>query len=62
VIATGRPAEVLTPARIAAVFEVGAEVDPDADGRCRLRLHRLARSGEAPAAQAGGGGSVTASF
>jgi iron complex transport system ATP-binding protein len=45
VVAAGPPAGVLTPARIAGVFGVGAEVARDGHGRCRVRLHRLGAAG-----------------
>jgi iron complex transport system ATP-binding protein len=38
VVAAGPPGEVLTPARIAEVFEVTADVGPDDAGRWRVRL------------------------
>ncbi len=40
VVAAGSPGEVLTPARIASVFGVAAEVDTDGAGRPRVRLRR----------------------
>ncbi|SNT60398.1 iron complex transport system ATP-binding protein [Asanoa hainanensis] len=39
-VAAGSPAEVLTPDRIAQVYEVRAQVDTDADGRPRIRYGR----------------------
>ncbi|GAA0242192.1 ABC transporter ATP-binding protein [Cryptosporangium japonicum] len=40
IVAAGTPAEVLTPERIAAVFEVRAEVTIGADGRPDIRIRR----------------------
>jgi len=42
VVAAGTPPEVLTPARIAQVFAVAAEVTTDDDGHCQVRIRRTA--------------------
>lgn len=49
VVATGTPAEVLTPERIADVFAVPAEVTIGSDGRPDIRIRRRA-TGERPTA------------
>nr|WP_200841236.1 ABC transporter ATP-binding protein [Geminicoccus flavidas] len=42
-VATGRPAEILTPRLLAEIFHVDARVEPGPDGRCFIRLLGVSR-------------------